>query len=93
MENVFNETPLQAACSAGKSLELVSFLMRQPDIDANYQSKDGHTALHSACFHGHLRIVQHLLENGADQSLTARAVEPTYSEGTVTLIFKTISCL
>ncbi len=32
-------------------------------------------ALHSACYHGHLRLVQFLLENGADQSLTARAAE------------------
>ncbi|KAI6176629.1 Serine/threonine-protein kinase TNNI3K [Aphelenchoides bicaudatus] len=81
MENVFNETPFQAACSAGKSFELVAFLMRQPDININLQSSDGHTALHSACFHGHLRIVQHLLENGADQSLTARALEPVNNDG------------
>lgn len=83
MENVFQETPLQAACTAGKSFELVAFLMRQPDVDINLQSSDGHTALHSACFNGHLRIVQHLLENGADQSLTARAVEPTNTDGLI----------
>lgn len=32
-------------------------------------------ALHSACYHGHLRFVQFLLDSGADQSLTARAVD------------------
>ncbi|EPB69732.1 ankyrin repeat protein, partial [Ancylostoma ceylanicum] len=32
-------------------------------------------ALHSACYHGHLQIVQYLLENGADQSLAARTNE------------------
>ncbi|KAI6187748.1 Serine/threonine-protein kinase TNNI3K [Aphelenchoides besseyi] len=80
MENLFNEIPLQAACTSGKSLELVSFLIRQPATNPNYQSKDGHTALHSACYHGHLRIVQYLLDNGADQSLTARAIEPNPAE-------------
>ncbi|KAL3111592.1 hypothetical protein niasHT_019939 [Heterodera trifolii] len=74
MENLFSETPLMAACTAGR-FELVCFLMRQPEVDPNYQAQDGHTALHSACFHGHIRVVQYLLDNGADQSLTARAVD------------------
>ncbi|CAD5214642.1 unnamed protein product [Bursaphelenchus okinawaensis] len=75
LENVFHETILQAACTSGKSLELVAFLLRQPGIDPNHQSQDGHTALHSACYHGHIRIVQYLLDNQADQSLTAKAIE------------------
>ncbi|ETN80450.1 ankyrin repeat protein, partial [Necator americanus] len=74
-ENVFSETPLHAACTGGKSIELIAFLMKQPGVDANYQGHDGHTALHSACYHGHLQIVQYLLENGADQSLAARTNE------------------
>ncbi|TKR67069.1 hypothetical protein L596_023276 [Steinernema carpocapsae] len=74
VENVFSETPLHAACTSGKNIELIAFLLKQPGVDANYQGQDGHTALHSACYHGHLRVVQYLLENGADQSLTARAV-------------------
>ncbi|KAL4002105.1 Ankyrin repeats (3 copies) family protein [Acanthocheilonema viteae] len=75
MENVFSETPLHAACTNGRNLELVAFLLKQPGVDANFQGQDGHTALHSACYHGHLRFVQFLLDNGADQSLTARAVD------------------
>ncbi|CAK5007095.1 unnamed protein product [Meloidogyne enterolobii] len=71
-ENLFSETPLMAACTAGR-FELVCFLMRQPEVDPNHQAQDGHTALHSACYHGHIRVVQYLLDNGADQSLTARA--------------------
>jgi len=78
-----------AACTAGRS-DLVAFLTRQPEVDPNYQAQDGHTgkqtiakfpwfpqfpALHSACFHGHIRVVQYLLDNGADQSLTARAMD------------------
>nr|CDJ86025.1 Ankyrin and Tyrosine protein kinase domain containing protein [Haemonchus contortus] len=74
-ENVFSETPLHAACTGGKSIELIAYLMKQPGVDPNYQGQDGHTALHSACYHGHLQIVQYLLENGADQSLAARTNE------------------
>ncbi|VDM58140.1 unnamed protein product [Angiostrongylus costaricensis] len=75
MENVFSETPLHAACTGGKSIELIAYLMKQPGVDPNYQGRDGHTALHSACYHGHLHIVQYLMENGADQSLAARTNE------------------
>lgn len=32
-----------------------------------------HTALHSACYHGHIRVVQFLLECGADMNLVACA--------------------
>ncbi|KJH46496.1 ankyrin repeat protein [Dictyocaulus viviparus] len=77
-ENVFSETPLHAACTSGKSIELVAYLMKQPGVDPNYQGRDGHTdisALHSACYHGHLQIVQYLMENGADQSLAAHTSE------------------
>ncbi|KAI1708837.1 ankyrin repeats (3 copies) domain-containing protein [Ditylenchus destructor] len=81
MENLFSETPLLAACTAGRSLELVAFLLRQPGIDPNFQAQDGHTALHSACYHGHLRVVQYLLDNGADQSLTARASDHPLNHG------------
>lgn len=35
------------------------------------QSPDGHTPLHSACYHGHAKIVQLLLSHGADTNLTA----------------------
>uniref|UniRef100_A0A0N4ZEU3 Protein kinase domain-containing protein n=1 Tax=Parastrongyloides trichosuri TaxID=131310 RepID=A0A0N4ZEU3_PARTI len=75
MENSYSETPLMAACTAGKSMELVAFLLRQPGVDPNYQGKDGHSALHSACYHGHIRIVQYLLDNGADQNIVAKSLE------------------
>lgn len=42
-ENVFSEPPLHAACTSGKSLELVAYLLKQPGVDANYQGQDGHT--------------------------------------------------
>uniref|UniRef100_A0A915MJ47 Uncharacterized protein n=1 Tax=Meloidogyne javanica TaxID=6303 RepID=A0A915MJ47_MELJA len=42
MENLFSETPLMAACTAGR-FELVCFLMRQPEVDPNHQAQDGHT--------------------------------------------------
>lgn len=49
-ENVFSETPLHAACTGGKSLELIAFLMKQPGVDPNYQGHDGHTGGH---YHGY----------------------------------------
>ncbi|XP_064617011.1 serine/threonine-protein kinase TNNI3K-like [Liolophura sinensis] len=71
MENIFSETPLHSGCSYGRSIDLVKFLLDQPAVDINYQGKDAHTALHSACYHGHIRLVQFLLENGADMNLVA----------------------
>ncbi|CAG0886670.1 unnamed protein product [Darwinula stevensoni] len=70
-ENVFSETPLHAACTAGKSLELIRILLDKTSACVNYQGRDGHTALHSACYHGHLKVVQLLLERGADMNLIA----------------------
>lgn len=37
------------------------------------------TGLHSACFHGHIRLVQFLLDNGADMNLVA--CDPSRSSG------------
>uniref|UniRef100_A0AC35TH32 Protein kinase domain-containing protein n=1 Tax=Rhabditophanes sp. KR3021 TaxID=114890 RepID=A0AC35TH32_9BILA len=87
MENNFSETPLLAACTSGKSLELIAFLLRQPAVDVNYQGKDGHTALHSASWNGHLHIVQYLLDNGADQFLTAKAFDVSSSSTTSSAVF------
>ena len=41
----------------------------------NFQGSDGHTALHSACYQGHIDIVHNLLERGADINLLARCVK------------------
>lgn len=38
-----------------------------------------YSALHSACFHGHIRLVQFLLDNGADMNLVA--CDPSRSSG------------
>ena len=43
------------------------------NISVNYQGSDGHTALHSACYQGHIDIVHNLLERGADINLLARS--------------------
>lgn len=37
------------------------------------------SALHSACFHGHIRLVQFLLDSGADMNLVA--CDPSRSSG------------
>ena len=44
-ENVFSETPLHAACTSGRNMELVAYLLRQPGVDPNFQGQDGHTGL------------------------------------------------
>jgi hypothetical protein len=45
-ENVWSETPLHAACTYGKSAELIRLLLDQPvsvSPSINYQGRDGHT--------------------------------------------------
>ncbi|KAL4218676.1 Serine/threonine-protein kinase tnni3k [Mactra antiquata] len=74
-ENIFSETPLHSACTSGKSLDMIKFLIDQPGVKINHQGKDGHTAFHSACYHGHIRVVQYLLEKGADINLVASVSE------------------
>ncbi|XP_053380307.1 serine/threonine-protein kinase TNNI3K-like [Mercenaria mercenaria] len=58
-------------CTSGKSLDMIKFLLDQPGVKINYQGKDGHTAFHSACYHGHICVVQYLLEKAADINLVA----------------------
>lgn len=71
-ENIWAETALHAACTYGRNKELVAHLLTQANMSVHVQGKDGHTALHSACYQGHMSIVQLLLEHGADTSLTAK---------------------
>ncbi|KAG3283383.1 serine/threonine-protein kinase TNNI3K [Ictidomys tridecemlineatus] len=67
------------ACTYGKSIDLVKFLLDQNVVNINHQGRDGHTGLHSACYHGHIRLVQFLLDNGADMNLVAS--DPSRSSG------------
>ena len=45
-ENLFGETPLHSACTNGRSLELIKFLLEQPTVNMNCQGKDGHTGMY-----------------------------------------------
>ena len=36
--------------------------------------RDGHTALHSACYQGYIKMVHFLLDRGADSGLTSRCI-------------------
>ncbi|XP_065410120.1 serine/threonine-protein kinase TNNI3K isoform X2 [Chrysemys picta bellii] len=67
------------ACTYGKNIELVKFLLDQNVLSINHQGRDGHTGLHCACYHGHIRLVQFLLDNGADMNLVA--CDPSRSSG------------
>ncbi|KAF2976002.1 hypothetical protein EK904_001328, partial [Melospiza melodia maxima] len=78
-ENIFSETAFHSACTYGKNIELVKFLLDQNVVSINHQGRDGHTGLHCACYHGHIRLVQFLLDNGADMNLVA--CDPSRSSG------------
>ena len=55
----------------GKSLSAA----RTTEHDYEMRSKAASTALHAACFNGHLSIVQYLLEHGADHYIKNQALE------------------
>ncbi len=52
-------------------LGLVDLLLNR-GADVNARRRDGMTALHSAAYRGHLRVIRRLLERGADPTLRAR---------------------
>lgn len=66
LENVFGETLLHAAATFGRSPLLLTTLLGRPGADVNVQGHDGHTPLHSACYHGHAAAALQLIEAGAD---------------------------
>ncbi len=45
LENVFSESILSASCTYGRSVELVSYILKTPGIEINRQGADGHTGL------------------------------------------------
>ena len=59
------ETPLQAATKNGL-LNIVQFLLSQPEIKVDHSGNDGATALHVACEQGQLLIAEALLAAGAN---------------------------
>ena len=83
-ENIFSETPLHAACTGGRSLDLVVYLLKQAGVDVNHQGQDGHSPLHSAAHHGHIHVAQVLLQHGADATLAALAQPTTAQSSTST---------
>jgi len=70
-ENIYSETPLHSACTNGQSIELVKYILDLGVVGINHQGQDKHTVLHSACYHGHLKLVEYLLDRGADSTLLA----------------------
>jgi ankyrin repeat protein len=69
--NVFtklgHETPLYAACHAGR-LEVVQLLLKN-QADPNVTNDYGYSPMYWAAYKGHLEIVKALLAAGADPSL------------------------
>jgi ankyrin repeat protein len=52
-------------------LRLVDLLL-DAGADVNARRRDGMTALHSAAYRGHLRVIRRLLERGADPTIRAQ---------------------
>ena len=53
-------------------LRLVELLLDR-GADVNARRRDGMTALHSAAYRGHLRVIRRLIERGADATLRAHS--------------------
>ncbi len=56
-------------------LSLVDLLLDR-GADVNARRRDGMTALHSAAYRGHLRVIRRLVERGADRTLEAHDAGP-----------------
>ncbi|MCL5436787.1 MAG: ankyrin repeat domain-containing protein [Candidatus Dependentiae bacterium] len=63
--NDFNETALHLASQSKSGLPIVTYLI-QKGSNPNMADKWGCTPLHYASFWGHVNIVKHLVENGAN---------------------------
>uniref|UniRef100_A0A3B3UKU2 TNNI3 interacting kinase n=1 Tax=Poecilia latipinna TaxID=48699 RepID=A0A3B3UKU2_9TELE len=93
--NIYGDTPLHLACYNGKFSavkEMIQLSGTESFLKENIFSETPlHSCevvinfclimqpLHSACFHGHIRLVQFLLDNGADMNLVA--CDPSRSSG------------
>lgn len=74
--NMVDKTALHIACSNGNSY-MVEKLLQSRNTDVGIQANNGYTALHFACFYGHLRVIHMLMDRGAN--IQTR----TYSDETV----------
>ena len=65
---VSGKTALFAAARGG-CREIVEILAKRADADPNARTRDGRTALWTACYHGHVEAAAALVANGADPSV------------------------
>lgn len=61
----YGETPLHFACSRGNRVA-VDVLLASSQIDINIQDKQDDTSLHQACINGDIKIIEKLLDKGAN---------------------------
>lgn len=68
---------LHYSAAFGDADLLKDILKKKPEL-VNAINKYGMTALHAACFHGHLECVQILLEAGADANIPSASANFTF---------------
>ena len=72
---VSGKTALFAAARGG-CREIVEIIAKRADADPNARTRDGRTALWTACYHGHVEAAAALVANGADRPSRTRPGEP-----------------
>lgn len=66
--NKTNDTPLHHAAKEGR-IDICSMILKHPDINVNVKNKRGMSPLHLAALENHYKVVQLLMDNGADWKL------------------------
>ncbi|CAG2186086.1 unnamed protein product [Mytilus edulis] len=66
-----DDSPLSVACENGHTA-IVNEILRNTDVDKDYQNKNGYSPLYFACQNGHAQIVQNLLIYKANINLCSK---------------------
>eukprot|EP00127_Corallochytrium_limacisporum_P002406 Clim_evm47s119 gene=Clim_evmTU47s119 len=92
--NHFGDLPLHCVCRRADAVQLTTFLCNMEEVKINAVSsgphQDGHTALHTACYFGHIDVVQVLISHGADPTIETikekTPIDMAYDQGFDSLV-------